>query len=366
MNDLLEYIDLISESCVDAEMDVILSLSDVYTKQCMVLEHCGESYFQEEENNNNGIINQAKGNSNESMIKRILLFIPRLIKAIFQKVFGKQKQQIDSMADKIINSNVKLKDDIVIELTIDLNEKLNTFLGLTDTGGTLEKMFSALDNKSEFDSNDIKAVDELISKYNGVLDKIKNEPKKKYRIHANDNPAGIVTIIRQRYDHALKALQNELNYFDKNEIMQKISKTTNETSLEFLNKVQQLIKIMGNVAATFENLYNNEIKPIYVNIFGQNTQQNQQNQQNTNDQKNNDNQYQGNNFNKNRLKQWIRNYKQQNPKKLQIVRENNNVLFTLYDANNNVVADYTVSVDKVDKSLIPEGNGKRVHNLDIN
>lgn len=359
MNELIQCIDQIDQSVNDAEIDVLLSLSNVYSKRCMILEQHDGKYFQEADE---GVIDKAKGNENENMIKRILLFIPRLIKAIFQKIFGKTKQQTDNMANQIINSNKKLENDIVIELTIDLNEKLPDVLGIGSNNVNIrKKLFDSLNKKSEFDTGDVKLVDELMATYNGVLNKIKNMPKKKYVIHANEYPKETVQVIRNRYDQALDVMKQEISCFNQNEIMQKLSETTNDISLQFLNKVQELIKVMGNVCATFENLYNNEIKAIYQNLFGENNvpqNTNNQNGQSTQPTNQNQDSFKGNNFNQDSLKAWVHKYESQNPQKLQVLRRGNDLVFTIFDTNGKRIVDIATTIDKTDKSFVPSEDGK--------
>lgn len=87
----IDYIDAINSAQSDAEVSVLVALTSAYAKQAVMLEECAEDYpgltlIQEGE-----VLDKAKGDKSESMLKRILLFIPRLIKALWEKVFKKQK-----------------------------------------------------------------------------------------------------------------------------------------------------------------------------------------------------------------------------------------------------------------------------------
>ena len=90
MNDLLNQIDLIQEMTDDAEFDVMMSLSDVYTKQLILMESCNETTSAELYN-----IYMEDGESSDAVVtkrnlkEKIIHFIKQLwrqIVAIFSKV----------------------------------------------------------------------------------------------------------------------------------------------------------------------------------------------------------------------------------------------------------------------------------------
>ena len=133
MNELLNAIDTINESVNDSEISVLESLISAYEKSLMILESSVDvniasySIFQEGE-----ILDQAKGNSSESLIKRILLFIPRLIKALIQKLFKLNKDN-KKMTNEMIDAAEENKQqnkpcDIKLDLVTDLNEGVTNLL----------------------------------------------------------------------------------------------------------------------------------------------------------------------------------------------------------------------------------------------
>lgn len=121
MTDLLSYIDQIDQSIADAEISVIESLIASYNKSIMIIQESAEDadlsvfeIFQEGE-----ILDAAKGDKSESLIKRILLFIPRLIKAIWKKITSKRVKQADAVVDKVVKTQQQSMDDIKLKLKSD-------------------------------------------------------------------------------------------------------------------------------------------------------------------------------------------------------------------------------------------------------
>lgn len=102
-NQLLEAVQNINESVCDAELDVLTGLLDVYTKHIVILENCTdsdsieiitESSFLEKGDLKKlakHVIGSEETNTesrkSEPILKRILLFIPRLLKAILILIF---------------------------------------------------------------------------------------------------------------------------------------------------------------------------------------------------------------------------------------------------------------------------------------
>ena len=116
---LLERIDMIQEASIDAELNVLSQMADSYMKAIAILENydgddtSAFAIFQEADNfekgldkQANSILAQAKGKPDENLIKRILLFIPRLIKAIISKIASSDrifKKRINNLEKEIKN-----------------------------------------------------------------------------------------------------------------------------------------------------------------------------------------------------------------------------------------------------------------------
>ena len=94
---LLDLIDQIDQTVVDSEINVLESLIASYGKSIIILQE-------------GVILDEAKGDKSESMIKRILLFIPRLIKALVQKI-GKLVSNMINNAKRKISG--KTKDQLI-------------------------------------------------------------------------------------------------------------------------------------------------------------------------------------------------------------------------------------------------------------
>lgn len=116
---LLDRIDMIQEASIDAELNVLGQMADSYMKAITILENydgddtSAFAIFQEADNfekgldkQANSILAQAKGKPNENLIKRIILFIPRLIKAIISKITSSDrifKKRINNLEKEIKN-----------------------------------------------------------------------------------------------------------------------------------------------------------------------------------------------------------------------------------------------------------------------
>lgn len=95
MNDLVDLIDVIEEQCQQSELEVMIALTDVYVKSAIMMEM---GYIEEPEDAEvyqegrtirkirRELNAPSKGWSDESPIKRILMFLPRLIKKIIDVV----------------------------------------------------------------------------------------------------------------------------------------------------------------------------------------------------------------------------------------------------------------------------------------
>lgn len=112
MNELLMCIDQIDQSVNDAEINVLEALIGSYDKALMILQESSvQDYsafeiFQEGE-----ILDAAKGSSDESIIKRILLFIPRFVKALIQMIVSKYKNWKSSNVKKSLDDIDKFDPD---------------------------------------------------------------------------------------------------------------------------------------------------------------------------------------------------------------------------------------------------------------
>lgn len=142
----------IDDVVMESELSVISTLCEYYCKQCdfMLRAHHPESipeFIQEGEKWNafKADIKAAKGSDEESVIKRILLFIPRILKAIAKaigRLFQKQKtdtmiSELEDLQDRVqaLESNQeKINDNIRIcaKHIIHLHAKLNNGLNLND------------------------------------------------------------------------------------------------------------------------------------------------------------------------------------------------------------------------------------------
>lgn len=360
MNDLLTYIDQIDQSVNDSELSVLESLGNVYTKSISILEsYEGTDCSQFDIIQEGEVLDQAKGNPNESMIKRILLFIPRLIKAIFQKVFGKTKQT-DQMVHKLTNTDAKPKSDITVELTFGPDESISEAVGLKSNA--FKEFYETLPEQPNFNQNHMSKIDAVISEFQKVLETIKNKQKVKVVLKQNESVKDLVSKISNRWKgpSGLKYINQCLEDLNKTftHYSETLGQTQDQLTVQYMNKFKTLTQILGNVAATFANIYDNEIKPIYLNIFGQETNQNDQKnnaQQNIGQNSNipNDH-FEGESFNQNRLIAWAGHYKDKNPEEYYVQYINDNTLLFTLRSPNGPVADMVININKVDKSLIPQ------------
>ena len=94
---LLDLIDQIDQSITNAEINVLESLIASYGKSIIILQE-------------GAILDEAKGDKSESMIKRIILFIPRLIKALVRKIGRLVSDMVNNAKRKISG---KTKDQLI-------------------------------------------------------------------------------------------------------------------------------------------------------------------------------------------------------------------------------------------------------------
>ena len=88
MNDLLSYIDHIDIITESAEFDVMTSLMDVYTKEALIIQE-GETWDKVKKHAKDFIEDTkdpVRGKEGESTLKKILMFIPRLIEKLIKMI----------------------------------------------------------------------------------------------------------------------------------------------------------------------------------------------------------------------------------------------------------------------------------------
>lgn len=110
---LLDRIDMIQEASMNAELDTLNAMMDAYMKQYMILQECDDpTTFQEAGMIKDGLgntISATRGVKGEGVLKKILLFIPRLlakafelIQSFFRKMSNKRRQRKNA---KLIDKN---------------------------------------------------------------------------------------------------------------------------------------------------------------------------------------------------------------------------------------------------------------------
>jgi hypothetical protein len=111
MNDLLNQIDLIQEMTDDADLEVMMSLSDAYEKQLLMMESCDSLFIMEDGESSDKVQSVTKRNLKE----KIIHFIKQLWRKIVV-IFNKAKISI------LINSTIKeinKHEDDKIPFTVD-------------------------------------------------------------------------------------------------------------------------------------------------------------------------------------------------------------------------------------------------------
>lgn len=130
MNDLLTQIESLQETQTNAEISVLESLIGSYEKSIMILENCDESMdlssfdiFQEGEKWDkfkDGAKAPVFGNKGESVVKRILMILPRLLQkliALIRKMVTSETVQRKKM-DKDIQDLESIANDSVSESSV--------------------------------------------------------------------------------------------------------------------------------------------------------------------------------------------------------------------------------------------------------
>ena len=103
----IDYADAIDAAATGAELNVLSSLTSAYVKHAIMLEECESDYFGLSLIQEGEILDKAKGDGSESMLKRILLFIPRLIKAIYDKLVRSKKSKTVNTLAKTVKSDIE-------------------------------------------------------------------------------------------------------------------------------------------------------------------------------------------------------------------------------------------------------------------
>jgi hypothetical protein len=271
MNELLMCIDQIDQSVNDAEINVLESLISSYDKALMILENYeGEDLtvfdvFQEGE-----ILDQAKGNPNESMIKRILLFIPRLLKAIWQKLTSKTVKIGNTAIDNVIQSglgsskiSIHLKWDPMDwpEINgewllrqqadmLDLNDALGDSISATkasDIGYRIEKTDSYLLEQIEtLEKSQTKEISKSGAEIKKQLSDIKDRYNKdvEYLKVVSKSYDEFYKVIKQKYDSPYGITWTAIGYLNMFRAISKrieaINKYISIVSSEWNNLTQQL------------------------------------------------------------------------------------------------------------------------------
>lgn len=384
MNELLNAIDVINESVNDSELSVLESLISVYEKSLLILESSDDanitsySIFQEGE-----ILDQAKGNSSESLIKRILLFLPRLIKAIWQRLFKSSKATEKSMEQAVDATEQKKNNNepcyFRIKLIIDPNNSVG------EIPGTKHRMSRVIQYASEIETINQQTsqtqINNMVSGINNhgievLKTDIEDLKKAKSNMHTftytNWDDFEKALKWRQRH-YGMTLAYDKQSLSDINDQIQDITKYT-DSDPEFAKRVEQLVIAIKNLCKSYEEYIllweecmNDDMKRINEALaIGQTNipQQQTQPESGVGIKENNDQNtevhrdvFEGGHWNRARLRQWAAKYKLQNPQECYIKNikngDNDQILFIL-SSNNKSIASISIDAGKVDKSLIPE------------
>lgn len=217
MSNLLNYIDSINSNVNDAEINVLQSQLDVYSKASMLLEYYeGDdlSAFEvfQEQTIREDMKEQAKG---MGIIKKFLTLIPRLIRAILNKIKNTKSKDIEIKekvegydVNKKINDVMKSADKNKIEKSIKIAATAGVLAGLSAI--TVHKKKNNK-NKSQTSSNTNQTQSEKL---------VKDEQKS-----SQDKPKEAKTVEDETTTKKPKAVNNEQNISQP----EKIKNNKNET-----------------------------------------------------------------------------------------------------------------------------------------
>ena len=124
--EILSAIDNIDDIVQESEMNVLNALYDTYEKSIMLLEHYeGDALYDFDifQEGFKDVINEAKGSKGENIIKKILLFIPRLLRAIGRAI----KKLWDNRHSKVLRNKIDELERQISELS---ETQKNDFLKL--------------------------------------------------------------------------------------------------------------------------------------------------------------------------------------------------------------------------------------------
>lgn len=267
MNELLNAIDVINESVNDSELSVLESLISVYDKSIMIIQESSDDadlsafdIFQEGE-----ILDQAKGNSSESLIKRILLFLPRLIKAILQRLF-KSSKATEKSIDQAVEVTEQKKNNnepcyFRIKLIIDPNNLRDSLRG--EIPGTKHRMSRVMQYASEIENiNQQTSQTEINDMVRGInnhgIEVLKTDIEDLKKAKSNMH-----TFTYTNWDEFEKALKHRQQHYgmtlgydkqtlsDINDQIQDITKYA-DSDPEFAKRVGQLVIAIKNLCKSYE------------------------------------------------------------------------------------------------------------------
>ena len=175
--EILSAIDNIDSTIMESEMNVMSSIINTYEKSLMILEHCDDnsdvsSYdiFQEGIGSKIGnaidkLDDKMKAKPNENIIKKILLFIPRLLMKFVQfirRIVSKSKPLSQETINKAKQS---VGDDIIVEYS----GYYQTFKKYQSAFNAMKSLININDLIDIGDSHDMKKYDDIKSKLDAKL-----------------------------------------------------------------------------------------------------------------------------------------------------------------------------------------------------
>ena len=302
-DEILSSIDNIDECVMEAEMNVLNALCNEYDKALMIMENYnGDSYdcfdiFQE--GFKDELNKPVRGVKGESILKRILMAIPRLIALLVKKVkkfFNKEKNErivknlktikrvkvndreeidldkgsdsleINNMVEdlvekKVINTNLKV--DVIAEY---LDDCLNVQPGLFD-------VFREYVTMSDEEQNIVNNINEIIKKLDEYWSRCQNKPCMQHKSES-DVRTYITSPNKQEYDiddiwefiSGVDFKLHKLSSLDTNELKQNLADLNNRLTddIEFQRKYITKEMSFINVHIHYENLKIKIIKQLLI------------------------------------------------------------------------------------------------------
>ena len=302
-NEILSSIDNIDDCVMEAELNVINAMINEYDKAIMIMENYnGNSYdcfdiFQE--GFKDEVNKPVRGVKGESILKRILMAIPRLIALLVKKVkkfFNKEKNErivknlktikrvkvndreeidldkgsdsleINNMVEdlvekKVINTNLKV--DVIAEY---LDDCLNVQPGLFD-------VFREYVTMSDEEQNIVNNINEIIKKLDEYWSRCQNKPCMQHKSES-DVRTYITSPNKQEYDiddiwefiSGVDFKLHKLSSLDTNELKQNLADLNNRLTddIEFQRKYITKEMSFINVHIHYENLKIKIIKQLLI------------------------------------------------------------------------------------------------------